>query len=72
MTPKERAEILVMQMYGHTISIDKAKNCAMIAIVNLVAEADEKKVTAYRGQMNNKEYWREVRKEIENYNTPTP
>jgi len=56
MTPKEKAIELVGKFYNEIRYFERAKQCALIAVDNLI-----KYVTEYGG----KNYWQEVKKEIE-------
>jgi hypothetical protein len=64
MTPKEKAEELVEKM--HTIDINDAKLCALIAVDELIYSAsymDNYKVNWIRDE-ETYSYWQEVKQEI--------
>lgn len=78
MTPKEKAKELVEAFkpyayYSETESSQKkeiyvtasAKQCAMIAVNELIDEASDNFVRANRRPLSNTEYWLQVKKEIE-------
>jgi hypothetical protein len=69
MTPKEKAEELTIKMYGHTQSVKFAKFCAIVAVGELISEADPNVIILGRDHYYNKAYWLEVKKELEK---PTP
>ena len=66
MTPKEKAEELVhqfdlMQTYVEGFSLENAKQCALIAVDEIIE--NDKKNYGTDGFVVN--YWREVKQEIE-------
>ena len=71
MTPKEKAEYLTkkMAMKSAIFKInDQSKECAIIAVDELIKESSSKSMTIRfpKCNLSDKEYWQEVRKEIEN------
>jgi hypothetical protein len=66
MTPKERADQIVIMMYGHVATIEAARNCAIIAVGELITEASDKLTRIGRVTMSNKEYWQAVYAELTN------
>ena len=68
MTPKEKAKDLVYKFYpsvqwklGQEDCLDRAKQCALIAVNELLSETEE--IDGMR--VINNSYWIEVRNEIE-------
>jgi hypothetical protein len=71
MTPKEKAEALVerfrmnvLDWDGCSINEHKAKQCALIAVDEIINTATP--VYDSFWPMNTKDYWQEVKQEIEN------
>ena len=65
MTPKEKAEELVERMYACAeINEWTAKRCALVAVDELIKAASP--IYDSFWPMNTKEYWTEVKQEIEN------
>ena len=69
MTPKEKAEELVDRYselgIGHPTSLLLAKQCALIAVDEIIKETKLHDKTIY--QHGRTFYWQEVKQEIENY-----
>ena len=64
MTPKEKAEELVERLYGCAeINECTAKRCALVAVDELINTASP--VYDSFWPMNTKDYWKEVKQEIE-------
>jgi hypothetical protein len=70
MTPKEKAEQLYTSMRSNFL-IDEnnliktiAKNCALVALNELVKESSHIEYQIGRNQLSNKEYWQQVIMEI--------
>jgi hypothetical protein len=68
MTPKEKAKELVYKFYpsvqwklGQENCLDRAKQCALIAVEELLKETEERDGM----RVINNPYWLEVRNEIE-------
>lgn len=71
MTPKEKAKDLVEKMSSKSavFKINKlSKQCAIIAVDELIKESSSKSMTIRfpKCNLSDKEYWQEVKKEIEN------
>ena len=63
MTPKVKAAYLVVKYMSKVVSKQVAKECALVAVdemINLDYDSLE-----YYGNLNSKEYWQEVKQEIE-------
>lgn len=64
MTPKEKAEELFKKYYYEAIAIEiKAKQCALIAVDEIIAELTKEISPSIHGFRHN--YWRQVKNEIE-------
>ena len=68
MTPKEKATELVYKYWGKGITNDKeiAKQCALIAVQEILSVIDGLFTEPYLDSLDEKEYWQQVRTEIEN------
>ena len=64
MTSKEKAEELVTKMLKELFDLDLAKQCALIAVDELINTASP--VYDSFWPMNTKDYWQEVKQEIKN------
>ena len=64
MTPKEKAEELVTKMLKELFDLDLAKQCALIAVDEIINTASP--VYDSFWPMNTKDYWKEVKQEITN------
>ena len=64
MTAKEKAEELVTKMLKELFDLDLAKQCALIAVDELINTASP--VYDSFWPMNTKDYWQEVKQEIKN------
>jgi len=62
MTPKEKAKELFEKMYFETTTKYDAKQCALIAINEII---DSLTIKNY-SDVDDYEYWKEVKQEIEN------
>lgn len=74
MTPKEKAKELVRKYYtwginkeGQTLSWAESKECALIAVYELI----DLENSYNNGSFYPSNYYQEVKKEIENYDTHT-
>lgn len=68
MTPKEKAQELFDKMYVYAIFDEAAKQCALIAVNEILEfmEADDfDSDTCYWANHSKMEYWQEVKQEIE-------
>lgn len=66
MTPKEKAKELFTKFSANTVHYDAAKQCALIAIDEIILEqckSSEKKDARYQDERLI--YWQEVKQEIE-------
>ena len=61
MTPKEKAEELVTKMLKELFDLDLAKQCALIAVDEILNLA-----SFYNDTQGEVTYWTEVKQEIEN------
>jgi len=62
-TPKEKADNLIRMCYGHTITLENAKNLALICATEVIKE-----IPMYKGELNPRyKFWSEVIREIENF-----
>lgn len=74
MTPKEKAfkllerfRLNVLDYEGASINTHKAKQCAIIAVDEIMKTYPSKNgIALYENQINDFEYWQRVKKEIEN------
>lgn len=76
MTPKEKAKEMVVKFMkidsdsemfdGFKMGLFYAQRCALIAVDELINEASQKIHTQGRCMLSDKEYWQEVKQEIEN------
>ena len=57
MTPKEKANELFNKMYDYTLDNSDAKQCALIAVDEIIKELDECFIYSM--------FWKEVKTEIE-------
>ena len=64
MKPKEKAEELVTKMLKELFDLDLAKQCALIAVDEIINTASP--VYDSFWPMNTKDYWKEVKQEITN------
>ena len=64
MSPKEKAEELVTKMLKELFDLDLAKQCALIAVDEIINTASP--VYDSFWPMNTKDYWKEVKQEITN------
>ena len=64
MTPKEKADELVTKMLKELFDLDLAKQCALIAVDEIINTASP--VYDSFWPMNTKDYWKEVKQEITN------
>ena len=64
MTPKEKADELVTKMLKELFDLDLAKQCALIAVDEIINTASP--VYDSFWPMNTKDYWQEVKQEITN------
>jgi hypothetical protein len=65
MTPKEKAKVLVWKFYMLGMTWEQAKQCALIAVAEMINEfvpSDFKTIVLYNNQ---KAYWQQVKTEIE-------
>jgi hypothetical protein len=60
MTPKEKAKELFTKFSSNTVHYDAAKQCALIAVDELIYE------TQFEVPNIRQRYWNEVKQEIEN------
>ena len=73
MTPKQEAEQLVREMYAvHSnsasdITLHFAKECALIAVDEILEEFDHFPFNDDEYLTNNRQYWQQVKQEIETY-----
>jgi hypothetical protein len=69
MTPKEKAKELVYK-FDNTMEFSTpqrfAKKCAMIAVDEILQNVYDDRATIGRRNLTDKEYWTEVKQEIEN------
>jgi non-ribosomal peptide synthetase component E (peptide arylation enzyme) len=75
MTPKEKAEELINRFIPHTRVfhevlgwedyIDSAKQCSIIAVNEVLADASKKISHIDRNGLSDYEYWWEVKKELD-------
>ena len=67
MTPQEKALNLVHDMYfaQGEVSMAQAKQCALIALNDIIHESSEKIYRLGRCCLVDREYWQEVKQEIE-------
>jgi hypothetical protein len=66
MTPKEKAEDLLSKYYFQVQTLDKQKQCALIAVDQIILEqckSSELKDARYQDERIH--YWQEVKQEIE-------
>ncbi len=76
MTPKEKAKELINKFYpnvqwklGQEDCLDRAKRCVLIAVDEIIIRTRSVDTMPYNCQKideNTKEYWQEVKQEIEN------
>jgi len=73
MTPQEKAEELIRKYYrwglhkdGQSLSWLESKECALIAVDEIFQNVYDDRATIGRLNLTDKEYWTEVKKEIEN------
>ena len=64
MTPKEKADELVTKMLKELFDLDLAKQCALIALDEIINTASP--VYDSFWPMNTNDYWKEVKQEITN------
>jgi hypothetical protein len=62
MTPKEKAQELFNKMYEYAIFDEAAKQCALIAVDEIIEAAEWYEFDYHYKKV---EYWREVKQEIE-------
>jgi len=60
MTPKEKADELFTKFSGNTVHFDAAKQCALIAVDEILNAIEQIFET-----FEERKYWQEVKKEIE-------
>ncbi len=73
MTPKEKAKELIDRFYNHTFNVEKdtednfssAKQCALIAIEEILNEVDDNTYKIGRNKLSSKQFWLEVKQEID-------
>ena len=72
MTPKEKAEELIRKYYrwglhkdGQSLSWLESKECALIAVDEILQNVYDDHATIGRQNLTDKEYWTEVKQEIE-------
>lgn len=66
MSPKEKAEQLVGKFDGIGLQMrNEAIACALIAVDELVNDSSEKIYRSGRCYLSDREYWKEVQKEIQ-------
>lgn len=63
MTPKEKAEELFEKMYEYAIFDEAAKQCALIAVDEILKAVNDPDETFL--SKDGIDYWQEVKKEIE-------
>ena len=69
MTPKEKAKEIVYKFYDEIKYMERAKQCAMIAVDEVLNVLPQQEYLEDRGEYSeNREriYWKEVKREIEN------
>jgi hypothetical protein len=74
MTPKEKADELIRKYYrwglhkdGQSLSWLESKECALIAVDEILQNVYDDRATIGRQNLTDKEYWTEVKKEIEKF-----
>jgi len=72
MTPKEKAQELIRKYYrlglhqdGQSLNWMEAKQCAIIAVDEILQNVYDDRATIGRRNLTDKEYWTEVKQEIE-------
>jgi len=66
-TPKEKAKELFAKFSGNTVHYDAAKQCAMIAVEEIIKSNPTNDNELYAEMVDEAiAYWKEVKKEIEN------
>jgi hypothetical protein len=72
MTPKEKADELIRKYYrwglhkdGQSLSWLESKECALIAVDEILQNVYDDRATIGRQNLTDKEYWTEVKQEIE-------
>lgn len=71
MSPKEKAEELIHKMYvvhsnsASDITLHFAKQCAIIAVDEILKNVYDDHATIGRQSLTDKEYWQQVKQEIE-------
>jgi hypothetical protein len=72
MTPKEKADELIRKYYrwglhkdGQSLSWLESKECALIAVDEILKNVYDDRATIGRQNLTDKEYWTEVKQEIE-------
>ncbi len=69
MTPQEKAKEIVYKFYDEIKYMERAKQCAMIAVDEVLNVLPQQEYLEDRGEYSeNREriYWKEVKREIEN------
>jgi hypothetical protein len=72
MTPQEKAKELINRYYSITGPFTEAKQCALIAIEEIINNNSKIPGLLTQDTMHNTSYWQEVMDEIKTYNTNTP
>jgi hypothetical protein len=72
MTPQEKAKELINRYYSITGPFTEAKQCALIAVEEIINNNSKIPGLLTQDTMHNTSYWQEVMDEIKTYNTDTP